>query len=208
MAYTAPMSFEIGTTVTVEVKAADGYTYDHMLVNGTKVIENPYTVTLKAGDADITVQPVVKQSGVTVSGKVVIATNLDGTAAGPGIIGIDVMVNGEVVATSAADGSFTATVTAGTTELTFAGPTTIDRTVSIGGNADVNNATVPIVVCDYSGDGSIDTTDKLVFANAFTGSEENVYCDLNGDGQVDATDKLVFSAFFMQKVNYSSLTLS
>lgn len=145
---------------------------------------------------------------ITISGTVMIATDTTGTAYTAGIVGINVCVGDEVVATSAADGTFTAVVPKGTTELTFTGDTTIDRTVTLSGTADVTGAIVPIVICDYNRDGDINATDDFVFGNSYGVPENyNVYCDYNGDGDVNATDDFVFGNFYGKAVVYDALAL-
>lgn len=143
---------------------------------------------------------------ITISGTVMIATDTTGTAYTAGIVGINVCVGGEVVATSAADGTFTAVVPKGTTELTFTGDTTIDRTVTLSGTADVTDAVVPIVICDYNKDTRVNATDKGIFASAYSG-DYNVYCDFNGDKKVNATDKGLLASLYGQTVAYNPLAL-
>lgn len=150
-------------------------------------------------------QPPVDDT-ITISGTVMISTDTTGTAYTAGIVGINVCVGGEVVATSAADGTFTAVVPKGTTELTFTGDTTIDRTVTISGTADVTDAVVPIVICDYNKDTRVNATDKGIFAAAYSG-DYNVYCDFNGDGKVNATDKGLLASLYGQTVAYNPLAL-
>lgn len=143
---------------------------------------------------------------ITVSGTVTIATDTTGTSYTTGIVGIGVYAGDTLVATSADDGTFTATVPVGTTELTFTGSTTIDRTVTLSGTADVTGAIVPIVICDYNTDTRINTTDSAVFAGAY-GGEYNVYCDFNGDDRINSTDSSVFAGFYGQTVVYDALAL-
>lgn len=135
-----------------------------------------------------------------------IATNLTGTDYTTGIVGIGVYAGDQLVATSAEDGSFTATVPVGTTELTFKGSTTIARTVTLSGTSNIADAIVPIVICDYNTDVRINTTDSAVFAGAY-GGEYNVYCDFNGDGRVNSTDNSVFAGFYGQTIVYDALAL-
>lgn len=143
---------------------------------------------------------------ITVSGTVMIATDTTGTSYTKGIVGINVYAGEDLVATSEADGTFTAVVPAGTTELKFTGTTTIDRTVTLNGTQDVTDAIVPIVICDYNRDTRINATDKAVFNSSYS-DDYNVYCDFNGDSKVNSTDKAVFNAFYGQTVNYSELAL-
>lgn len=204
--YSSPMAFEIGNTVTIKVVPAEGYEFDHMMVNGVKVVDNPYVVTLRSGQDDINVQPVVKSSGITVSGTIKIATNLDGTASTVGIGGIRIMAGDQVVATSAGDGSFKATVPAGTTELVITGDTTIDRTVTLSGKNNISDAEIPVVICDYNKDGFVNAADNIIFSSALVG-EYSLYCDLNGDSFVNASDNIAFASFFGNKIEYAPITL-
>jgi hypothetical protein len=147
-------------------------------------------------------------STITVSGTITIATNTDGTAGTVGIIGIKVQdPSGNVLATSAADGTFTAVVPAGVTELTITGPTTIDRTVTIAeGATEIKDVVIPIVVCDYNKDGYVTGLDSGTFSAALNGSY-NVYCDLNGDGDVTGLDTGTYSAVFNKTIAYASVEL-
>ena len=164
-------------------------------------------------DGDVTIAPSVKQAAadtITVSGKVLIAANVDGTESSTGVAGIDVIANGEVVATSAADGSFTATVPVGTTSLTVHRENvTIDRTVTLTGTADISNVEIPVCICDYNGDGVIDGLDKLTFYTAFSGGSNayDLYCDYNKDNAIDGLDKLTFFTFYGKTVEYAALAL-
>lgn len=146
---------------------------------------------------------------ITVSGTITIASDSNGADSGFGLGGIDVMVGGEVVATSAADGTFTAVVPAGTTELTISGPTTIDRTVTLSGTADVTGVVIPIVMADYNRDEYVDNTDMYLFTNVYNGGDAayNIYYDYNCDGYVDNTDKYLFTNFYGHTIVYPDLLL-
>ena len=151
---------------------------------------------------------------ISVSGKIVIATTLDGDTGEDGIGGISVYtdVNYEPVAVSAADGTFTATVPKGTTVLILSNHTfengehsadsegcTIDRTVTLSGTANVENAIIPIIICDYNSDGAVTSADKAFFnraVNARPGEANyNAYCNLNCDSAVTSADKGIFNRF-------------
>lgn len=149
---------------------------------------------------------------ITVSGKVVIATQLSGSVGEDGIVGINIYtdVNEDPVGTTAADGTFTVTVPNGTTSLTFSNHQfangahtadstgcTIDRTVTLSGNANVAyEGVIPIIICDWNADGSVSPFDKQTFMRQVgkTSSDPdfNVYCDLNSDGSVSPFDKQVY----------------
>ena len=180
-----------------------------MLINGEKVTVNAFPYEYKV-DGDVTIAPSVKQAAadtITVSGKVLIATNVDGTESSKGIGGIDVVANGEVVATSASDGSFTATVPVGTTSLTVQRKNvTINRTVTLSGTKDISNAEIPVCICDYNGDKTVDSLDTLTFLTALNG-EYDLYCDFNGDNSVDALDTPTFVIFYGNAVEYAPRAL-
>ena len=106
-------------------------------------------------------------------------------------------------------GEFTITVPAGTTEilvtngLTVAdGGSTVDRTVTLKGDANVEGASIPIIFCDYNKDKRGTPLDKLTFnsyVSAYSASP-SVYTlngDLNDDNRVNALDKLAFNAFMI-----------
>ena len=212
-AYAAPVSVETGSTITIDVKAAEGYqVVNELTINGEKVTVNAFPYEYKV-DGDVTIAPSVKQAAadtITVSGKVLIAANTTGTKSTKGIVGIDVVANGEVVATSAADGSFTATVPVGTTELTIQRKNvTINRTVTLSGTKDISNVEIPVCICNYNGDTTVNALDKSTFATAYGNKDKyNIYCDLNGDGAVNSLDKSTFAAFFGNKVEYATLALA
>lgn len=206
-AYAKPMALVTDSSVEVAATAAEGYEFKGFTVDGSTelVTDNPMTVTM---DKAKTVTPVFEStasSGVTVSGTVMVATDLTGTAYTGGVVGINILANGEVIGTSAADGTFTVTVPAGVTELTFQGESTVDRTVTISGTADVSGAIVPIVICDYNKDLKFNSNDSFTFSKAF--AEYNVYADLTADGKVNSNDTFVFSKFLGNIVTYDSLNL-
>lgn len=196
--------------VTITPVADAGYELEALTINGEAVeLDENGQFTGK-----ITTDSVVAatftggavSNDITVSGTVMIATDTTGTAYTKGIVGINVLANGEVVGTTNSDGTFSVTVPAGTTELVFAGSTTVDRTVTLSGDADVTDAIIPIVICDYNHDTDINAADKSTFLSSFSGSY-NVYCDLNADGDVNAADKSYFLGFFGREVAYNDLAI-
>jgi hypothetical protein len=192
-AYVSALANAVETATAKTAKVSQIYTAKKAL----QIAEN--NLTEADADAETT-------DTITITGKITIATNLDGTDGTSGIIGIDVMLGDQVVATSASDGTFTAVVPVGTTELTLSGPTTIDRTVTLSGTADVKDVVIPICVCDYVKNGAINTYDKNIFFSAFSG-EFNVYCDLVVNDTINTYDKNVFYIFFGKTVVYADLSL-
>lgn len=214
VAYSGPVAVEKGQVVSINVTAEEGYTLKpELTVNGDKLTFDdtatafPYELTVTG---NTTIVPSVESVGpktISVSGTINIATNLDGTQSSAGIGGIDILANGVVVATSASDGTFTANVPVGTTELTIhRDKVTVDRTVTLSGNSDISGVKIPVAICDYNGDNLINDTDFMTFVSAYTG-EYNVYCDFNGDNVVNSTDYMTFVSFYNNTVDYVPLAL-
>lgn len=214
VAYSGPVAVEKGQVVSINVTAEEGYTLKpELTVNGDKLTFDdtatafPYELTVTG---NTTIVPSVESVGpktISVSGTINIATNLDGTQSSAGIGGIDILANGVVVATSASDGTFTANVPVGTTELTIhRDKVTVDRTVTLSGNSDISGVKIPVAICDYNGYNLINGTDFMTFVSAYTG-EYNVYCDFNGDNVVNGTDYMTFVSFYNNTVDYVPLAL-
>ncbi len=214
VAYSAPVAVEKGQVVSINVTAEEGYTLKpELTVNGDKLTFDdtatafPYELTVTG---NTTIVPSVESVGpktISVSGTINIATSLDGTQSSAGIGGIDILANGVVVATSASDGTFTANVPVGTTELTIhRDKVTVDRTVTLSGNSDISGVKIPVAICDYNSDNLINGTDFMTFVSAYTG-EYNVYCDFNGDNVVNGTDYMTFVSFYNNTVDYVPLAL-
>lgn len=214
VAYSGPVAVEKGQVVSINVTAENGYTLKpELTVNGDKLTFDdtatafPYELTVTG---NTTIVPSVESVGpktISVSGTINIATNLDGTQSSAGIGGIDILANDVVVATSASDGTFTANVPVGTTELTIhRDKVTVDRTVTLSGNSDISGVKIPVAICDYYSDILINGTDFMTFVSAYTG-EYNVYCDFNGDNVVNGTDYMTFVSFYNNTVDYVPLAL-
>lgn len=214
VAYSGPVAVEKGQVVSINVTAENGYTLKpELTVNGDKLTFDdtatafPYELTVTG---NTTIVPSVESVGpktISVSGTINIATNLDGTQSSAGIGGIDILANDVVVATSASDGTFTANVPVGTTELTIhRDKVTVDRTVTLSGNSDISGVKIPVAICDYNSDILINDIDFMTFVSAYTG-EYNVYCDFNGDNVVNGTDYMTFVSFYNNTVDYVPLAL-
>ncbi len=158
----------------------------------------------------------------TVSGKVVIATTYEGDTGEDGITGINIYndLSSQPLGTTDENGDFSVVVPAETSSLVFSNHTfengehhidsegcTIDRTVTLTGTTDISGVTVPIIICDYNGDGAVSAADKQTFSRAMAStvsdSNYNVYCNLNADSGVSAADKQILSRFMGNvKVSY------
>lgn len=214
VAYSGPVAVEKGQVVSINVTAENGYTLKpELTVNGDKLTFDdtatafPYKLTVTG---DTTIVPSVESVGpktISVSGTINIATNLDGTQSSAGIGGIDILANGVVVATSASDGTFTANVPVGTTELTIhRDKVTVDRTVTLSGNSDISGVNIPVVICDYNSDNVFDISDYMTFMDAYS-NVYALYCDLNGDNVIDISDYMTFASFINETVVYAPLAL-
>ena len=214
VAYSGPVAVEKGQVVSINVTAENGYTLKpELTVNGDKLTFDdtatafPYELTVTG---DTTIVPSVESVGpktISVSGTINIATNLDGTQSSAGIGGIDILANGVVVATSASDGTFTANVPVGTTELTIhRDKVTVDRTVTLSGNSDISGVNIPVVICDYNSDNVFDISDYMTFMDAYS-NVYALYCDLNGDNVIDISDYMTFASFINETVVYAPLAL-
>lgn len=214
VAYSGPVAVEKGQVVSINVTAENGYTLKpELTVNGDKLTFDdtatafPYELTVTG---NTTIVPSVESVGpktISVSGTINIATNLDGTQSSAGIGGIDILANGVVVATSASDGTFTANVPVGTTELTIhRDKVTVDRTVTLSGNSDISGVNIPVVICDYNSDNVFDISDYMTFMDAYS-NVYALYCDLNGDNVIDISDYMTFASFINETVVYAPLAL-
>lgn len=214
VAYSGPVAVEKGQVVSINVTAEDGYVLKpELTVNGDKLTFDdtatafPYKLTVTG---DTIIVPSVESVGpktISVSGTINIATNTNGTKSSAGVGGIDILANGVVVATSASDGTFTANVPIGTTELTIhRDKVTIDRTVTLIGNNDISGVKIPVVICDYNGDKVVNSADYMTFMSAYSG-DYNLYCDLNGDKIINSADYMTFISFYRQTVDYAALAL-
>ena len=179
---------------------------------GTANISKIYTIKCNLANAEnaLTAKSADPEPSdtITVSGKVTIATNLDGTAGDKGIVGINVATaDKSIVATTASDGTFTIEVPAGTTELVVYGDTTVDRTVTLSGTASVSDVVIPINICDYVKNGSIDAYDNYKFVAALNNGEYGIYYDLVPNGELDAYDNSQFLAFLNKDIVYAPLAL-
>jgi hypothetical protein len=133
---------------------------------------------------------------VTVTGKITIAENREGTSGTYGVGGIDIKLDGQVLGTTAADGSFEIKLDKGAAStLTITGESTVDRTVTITGDANIDNVNIPIVVCNYeASDNVINFKDAGMFVD-YMGTSY-AYANLEGsDNVVNFKDAGLFVDF-------------
>lgn len=181
-------------------------------------LKDEYALVNQADDYDgslylMTCDVSPKGPGCDITGKITIATSLDGSLyndKGVGNINLTVKAaDGSAVATAVTDsnGNYTlADIPAGEYKMLISGETTIDRKVTLIVSESKTVDTVAVCICDYTNDGVVDTFDKSKFAEAFAG-KYNVYCDYDRDNKVDSFDKSIFSVFFGKEIKYMNVTL-
>ena len=185
------------------VQASFEYGFDAAYVCTSNQATSIYYPTLSYD-----MSPDLSVKTITVTGIVTISEDREGSSGTYGIGGIKVYLDGEEVAESAADGSFIAVVPKGTTELTLSGEATVDRTVTLSGESDVENVNIPIIVCNYEkSDNVINYKDLGLFVDYIDG--DYVYANLEAsDGIVNYKDLGLFVDFISDSpVEYASLSL-
>lgn len=98
----------------------------------------------------------------TVSGVVTEAIDNVGTAGTYALENVSIFVNGERVARTDVNGSFTIEVPLGVTDVKFVADKGIDRTVSFDGATSVEGAKVGVIALDFNNDGKINATDAAL----------------------------------------------
>ena len=141
--------------------------------------------------------------GYAVTGKVLALANTKGELASEKftVIGCDVVINGETVATTGQDGTFTIPALAnGTYTATLNYKYGYDRNITItvkDGNVDLGN--LGMLVCNFNKDGYVNASDYATYlaaSNTKLGAAKyNASCDFNHDGYINATDYAVYYAF-------------
>lgn len=155
-------------------------------------------------------------NNIIISGTVLISQDENGNTGTFGARGINFKVGGEYV--KASDGSNAVTSSAaghygefeievpkGTTEITLTGASTIDRTVTLSGNADISGAIIPIIYCDYNDDSKVNNIDFGAFNKKLNGTD--VLYDYNNDDKVNNIDFGAFKKILNKTVNYPELSL-
>ena len=141
--------------------------------------------------------------GFAVTGKVLALANDKGELATDEftVRGCDVIINGETVATTGQDGTFTIPALAnGSYTATLSYAYGYDRNIAItvkDGNVDLGN--LGMLVCNYDKDDFINAADYATyFASSGASQGEDSYnaaCDYNHDGFVNSTDYAIYFAF-------------
>lgn len=103
-------------------------------------------------------------AGFAISGVVTEAIDATGTAGTFALAGASIIADGETVAFTKDDGSFSAEVPAGTTSITVKAANGINRTVSVSGAATALK--IGVIAIDYNGDGKVNSTDIALASKA------------------------------------------
>ena len=185
-AYVNALGAAVETATEQTAKVSEIYTAKSHLVMAENNLA-PY-VEDQGGEVD--------ENYYTVTGKITISDNRQGTSGKFGIGGISIMLGEQVLGESAEDGTFEISVPKGEPAvLTISGETTVDRQITINGDEDVANINIPIVICNYNKtDDAINLTDYGVFLRYM--NTEYVYANLEAsDNKVNLTDYGVFLRF-------------
>lgn len=162
----------------------------------------------------VDMSPVPTADTFDVTGQITIAEDINGASGTYGIVGITVSVDGtDISAVTDENGYYTLPGLAeGTYTLSISGSTTIDRTATLTVSADkatngiINIVAVPIVICDYNKDGTVNSTDVGAFVDHYS-EGTYVYADFNVDKTVNSTDIGPFLTFNGMVIQYNSVAL-
>ena len=171
--------------------------------NYTANLSACFTAYKNLVDAENSLEETTAPSGFAVTGKVLALANTTGKVAGNAftVVGCDVVINGETVATTGQDGTFTIpSLAAGKYTATLSYQYGFDRNITIevkDGNVDLGS--YGMVACNFNKDAKIDGTDANVYKKSSgkrsTATGYNAACDFNHDGSVDGTDANIYKAF-------------
>lgn len=165
-----------------------------------------YALVTEAEDYKGTLYPMTADlspsSGYTVSGTVLALANVDGSLADESysVRECDVIIDGEVVATTDDNGNFVIeNLASGEHTLTFSYIYGYDRDIVVNVDEDIDLGQLGMVVCNLNKDLYINSSDFNVYTDASgssLGSEKyNKYCDFNHDGYINSTDYNMYTTF-------------
>lgn len=165
--------------------------YDHDLI----AIQNTRTALMTAENQ---LEEATTAATATVTGTIVAMVNPsapDSTVGANPVAGVQVLVNGNEVVTTGADGKFSIELPNGANEVTFKYAYGPARTVTINVNgAAVDAGAITIVTADMDNDGSITFLDTGLYQQAF--STGDLMGDIDKDGSVTFLDTGIYQAFF------------
>ena len=132
---------------------------------------------------------------VTVSGRVVIATNKEATQGKTPAKNVSVVIDGYTVATTDKDGCFSFEIETGVYEVELKYAYGFTRSVYlIAEDENIAVDDIPIIGCDFNKDGKIDNDDLKLFQYVVSsGANDPSYLefvDMNNDGYINAKDRM------------------
>lgn len=137
----------------------------------------------------------------SVTGTIVAMTNpisSDSTVGTNGVADVDIVINGETVATTDSTGAYSFEIANGSYDVTLSYAYGVARTVKlIVDNAPVEAPAITIVMCDYDKNGTINISDVSAYKSAVA-SRDSVRADLNRDGVINVSDTTILKAFFIK----------
>ena len=171
--------------------------------NYTANLSACFTAYKNLVDAENSLEEATAPAGFAVTGKVLALASDQGELATDEftVIGCDVIINGETVATTGEDGTFTIpALAAGTYTATLSYAYGYDRDITITvTDGDVDLGSMGMVVCNYSKDEFINAADYAIYfasSGATNGDDSyNAACDFNHDGYVNSSDYAIYNAF-------------
>lgn len=186
-----------------EADYGDGIEDAYVLDTTVSTAYNTYLMT-----ADESPENELEPDTITVSGKILIAADAQGTATSFGLRGVTIYAydnDNQIIVSTVSNsngdkstwGDYSLEVPAGTTNFMVGAPapekdTIVNRPFTVAGDADVTGADVAVVCCDYNDDGGVNVTDKTMFIQILMGNY-SAFGDLNNDGGVNITDKTGFT---------------
>ena len=187
----------------LEEKHIDAYGHNYKLTadiaatantKGMKVYtcsncNDSYCEYTDATGSDITINK------VTVSGRVVIATNKEATQGKTPATNVSVVIDGYTVATTDKDGCFSFEIETGVYEVELKYAYGFTRSVYlIAEDENITVDDIPIIGCDFNKDGKIDNDDLKLFQYVVSsGANDPSYLefvDMNNDGYINAKDRM------------------
>ena len=196
----------------IEADYGDGIEDAYVLDTTVSTTYETYLMT-----ADVT--PPFGAATITVSGRISIAGDSTGSATEYGLRGVKVYaydnndnVIAETVSNSSGEastwGEYSLEVPVGTTQFMvgdYNSDTIINRPFTIAGDADVTDADVAVIMCDYNDDGVVNSMDKAEFNGYYKGGYYT-YADFNDDNSVNSMDKAEFNGIYKTCQNGASYT--
>lgn len=134
-----------------------------------------------------------------VSGSVVIAETKEAKNGRNSLAGVNVVIDGNTVATTDDEGNFSFDIETGAYEATLHYTFGFDRKIYIVvEDSDVKCENIAIIGCDFNKDGAVDDKDYELFRIVISASKDDPsylsYVDMNNDGYINVKDMAIIKA--------------